>query len=133
MQKMVIEIDGKSLVGDVEVIDGTLWARIGGRTLTYIPPVKETRRGSRAGAGASGTDVIAPMPGKIIKLAVEVGATVTAQQVAVVMEAMKMEYTLKFAASGKVAGLFCKPGDQVALGQTLVKIKVESVEQEKFP
>ncbi len=122
MRKIAVEVDGKQVEGEVEIIDGTLWARVGGRTLTYAPPIKESRKG-RAGAAGSPTDVVAPMPGKIIKIAVDVGAKVAAHQVAIVMEAMKMEYTLKFAVAGKVESLSCRTGDQVALGQTLVKIQ----------
>jgi biotin carboxyl carrier protein len=65
------------------------------------------------------------MPGKIIKILVEPGSKVTTGQVMLVMEAMKMEYTLKAQAEGIVEKIECAPGQQVALGQLLVKMEVE--------
>jgi biotin carboxyl carrier protein len=43
------------------------------------------------------------------------------------MEAMKMEYTLKADAPGKVEKVTAKAGDQVTLGQLLVKLNLSEV------
>ena len=103
--------------------DGTLWLHLNGETYTVVPPKPKSRRGAGAG-GPAPTDIMAPMPGKIIKLHAKVGDEVTSGQVLLVMEAMKMEYTLKASASGTVEQLECEAGQQVTLGQRLVKLKL---------
>jgi len=61
-----------------------------------------------------------PMPGKIVQVLVEAGATVKRGAALVVMEAMKMEQTLLAAADGKVAAVNVSVGDQVEAGAALV-------------
>jgi propionyl-CoA carboxylase alpha chain len=64
----------------------------------------------------------APMPGKVIRVEVETGATVKAGHVLLVLEAMKMEHTLKAPHDGTVIEVDCRPGDQVEAGAVLVVI-----------
>ncbi|MNU08488.1 2-oxoglutarate carboxylase large subunit [compost metagenome] len=66
------------------------------------------------------------MPGKVTKLLLGVGSAVQAGQAVLVMEAMKMEYTLKSEIAGTIETIECAAGDQVVLGKTLVKIKPAS-------
>ena len=63
------------------------------------------------------------MPGKISKVFFKNGDAVTTGQVLVVMEAMKMEYSLKSAMDGKIKGLSVTAGDQVDLGDLLIEIE----------
>jgi 3-methylcrotonyl-CoA carboxylase alpha subunit len=126
MKRLSLEIDGKIVEGWAEKIGTTVWAHVGGRTIRYEPPRKESRRGSRGAVSKAAGDIAAPMPGKINKISVSPGDVVQAHQVLVVMEAMKMEYTLKAAADGIVASIHCAQGDQVALGQLLVKIELSA-------
>ncbi|SEQ42267.1 3-methylcrotonyl-CoA carboxylase alpha subunit [Solimonas aquatica] len=67
----------------------------------------------------------APMPGKIIALLCEPGATVEAGAPLLVMEAMKMEHTLKAPARGLLRGFHCALGEQVAEGTQLVDFSAE--------
>ena len=62
------------------------------------------------------------MPGKVLKLAVGEGATVSAGDVLVVLEAMKMEHELVAPAAGTVAELRVAEGDQVDAGSALAII-----------
>jgi len=64
----------------------------------------------------------APMPGKIIAIAVAVGDTVRKGDALLVMEAMKMEHTIYAPADGSVSELFYQVGDQVAEGLELIAI-----------
>jgi len=66
--------------------------------------------------------LVAPMPGKVIKLAVEAGAVVEAGDVLVVLEAMKMEHELVAPTAGTVAELKVGEGDQVDAGAALAVI-----------
>jgi biotin carboxyl carrier protein len=63
------------------------------------------------------------MPGKILRVESVVGQKVKTGQVLVVMEAMKMEYTLTSAMAGEVSEVACQAGDQVKLGQALITLK----------
>jgi biotin carboxyl carrier protein len=74
-----------------------------------------------AHAAASG-DVTAPMPGKIVSVAVEPGAAVDARALLVVLEAMKMEHRIEAPVAGTVREVRVKPGELVSGGATLVTI-----------
>lgn len=63
-----------------------------------------------------------PMPGKILKIFVKVGDEVKAGTPILVMEAMKMEHTIKASKAGKIEKIHFKEGDQVQGGVELVKL-----------
>ncbi len=72
-------------------------------------------------AGASAGDrVLAPMPGRIVLIKTNVGDTVEAQQEVLVMEAMKMELTLKAPRAGVIAEIRVGVGDFVEADAALV-------------
>ena len=66
------------------------------------------------------THVGAPMPGVISTLAVHAGQDVTAGDVLVSIEAMKMETALHAERDGKVAEVLVKAGDQIDAKDLLV-------------
>jgi propionyl-CoA carboxylase alpha chain len=63
--------------------------------------------------------LVAPMPGKVIRLAVSEGASVTRGDVVAVLEAMKMEHELTATAAGTVSELRVSEGDQVDSGAVI--------------
>lgn len=63
-----------------------------------------------------------PMPGKILKIFVNVGDAVEAGTPILVMEAMKMEHTIKASKNGVIEKIFFKEGEQIAGGVELVKL-----------
>jgi acetyl/propionyl-CoA carboxylase alpha subunit len=67
--------------------------------------------------------VLAPMPGTVIKVLVEEGATVTARQLLVVLEAMKMETPLTSPYDATVRAVHVAEGDRVAGGAVLVELE----------
>lgn len=107
---------------EAQVIKDTLWVHFNGRTFA-VDAQPQSRRRKKAGGGASSDTVLAPMPGKVTKILVNVGQEITKGQAVLVMEAMKMEYTLKAEIAGKISHIDCKTGDQVVLGKALVKIE----------
>ena len=62
----------------------------------------------------------APMPGKVIALVAQPGATVEKGAPLLVLEAMKMEHTISAPRKGVVKGFRFAPGDQVSDGADLV-------------
>jgi propionyl-CoA carboxylase alpha chain len=67
--------------------------------------------------------LIAPMPGKVIDLMVEVGSKIKKGETLVVLEAMKMEHAIKAIEDGVIDELFIKNNDQVENGALLMVIK----------
>ena len=72
------------------------------------------------GQDARNRTLIAPLPGKISRVAVEPGATVNAGDTLLVIEAMKMENEFKAAAAGIVAEVRVAPGQAVNAGDVLI-------------
>ncbi|KAL6041677.1 Methylcrotonoyl-CoA carboxylase subunit alpha, mitochondrial [Balamuthia mandrillaris] len=69
--------------------------------------------------------LFAPMPGKIIKVIVKPGQRVQKGQPVVIMEAMKMEHTIRSAEDGVVKSVHCAPEEFVANKHCLVRMEGE--------
>jgi biotin carboxyl carrier protein len=79
---------------------------------------------SGVGVGPSGpAPLVAPMPGMIVRVAVEIGDTVVAGQGLVVMEAMKMENELRATSAGVVRAILAVPGTAVEKGSILLELE----------
>ena len=82
------------------------------------------RQLSAATSGPAGpAPLVAPMPGLIVRVNVEVGSQVEAGQGLVVMEAMKMENELRTSAAGVVKAVRVKPDVAVERGAILVELE----------
>src|SRR4051795_10630044 len=94
-------------------------------------PVAVTLNGRRrwgrkddGGAAGSGPQrLVAPMPGKVVRVLVKVGDTVAARQPVVVVEAMKMENELRATREGTVAEIQVREGMSVEAGALLLVIQ----------
>ena len=81
------------------------------------------RRGSLGRAGSSGPRrIVAPMPGRIVKVLVKPGEAVAARQGLVVVEAMKMENELRAPGPGTVTEVKVTEGASVEANAVLVVI-----------
>jgi len=69
---------------------------------------------------------LASMPGRILKVLVEAGATVARGDILVVMEAMKMEHEITAPTAGHVADVRVAVGEQVDAGAILVVVEPEA-------
>ena len=74
-------------------------------------------------SGSGPQHIVAPMPGKIVRVAVTPGETVRARQTVVVIEAMKMENELRAGRDGTVGELHVREGASVEAGALLVVIQ----------
>ena len=73
------------------------------------------------GPGGSVGGLLAPMNGTIVTLIAEVGKPVAADSPLLIMEAMKMEHTIRAPAEGRVEQFFFQPGDLVSGGVELLQ------------
>jgi biotin carboxyl carrier protein len=79
------------------------------------------KRGDTA-TGSGPQRVVAPMPGKVVRVAAAAGAAVEARQPLVVIEAMKMENELRASRPGVVAEVHVKEGESVEAGALLLVV-----------
>lgn len=89
-------------------------------SLTVVPRFTDP-----ADAVASGS-LLAPMPGTVVSVAVEKGQQVAAGQPVLVLEAMKMQHTVRAPGAGIVTDLPVTPGDQVAASEVLAVVASRS-------
>lgn len=71
---------------------------------------------------AGGPGLFAAMPGKVVKVLVEIGTVVETGQAVLILESMKMETELTAAVSGTVAAIHVQDGQLVGQGDALVDI-----------
>ncbi|NJR79817.1 acetyl/propionyl/methylcrotonyl-CoA carboxylase subunit alpha [Sphingomonas corticis] len=81
------------------------------------------RAAGGAGAAAGDGAILAPMPGRVIAVAVTAGEQVAKGQRLVTLEAMKMEQNLVAPFDGTVAELAAEEGRQVVEGHMLVRVR----------
>ncbi len=85
--------------------------------------VHEQPRTLRVDDHAHDGDITSPMPGSVIAVQAEIGATVSKGDPLVVVEAMKMEHTLTAPMDGTVADVLVRVGQQVAVDELLVQVQ----------
>jgi biotin carboxyl carrier protein len=117
-------LEGRSYEARIESGDGRVVVFIEGHR--FEVQVADPRRWSRQ-AARGGTDerlnVVAPMPGKIVRLLVAPGDAVAAEQGLLVVEAMKMQNEMKAPKAGHVVSLPARVGATVAAGEVLATIE----------
>ena len=142
-----IFLDGKAINADAtRVADGTISVLLDGQSfVVHVTPTLEGKiklqsgpheftaelqdprawQGRRHGAlEAEGRQqIIAPMPGKVIRVLVEAGEEVEAGQGLVVVEAMKMQNEIRSPKKGKVERLLAKKGQNVNAGDILAVVE----------
>ncbi|MGK2913659.1 MAG: acetyl/propionyl/methylcrotonyl-CoA carboxylase subunit alpha, partial [Porticoccaceae bacterium] len=113
-------IDGHRLRATVVAHDGhySLFTDAGAAQFAVIKPDTGDADGDHADAGLT-----APMTGTIVAHAVAAGALVEKGAAMIIMEAMKMEHTIRAPANGTVVEFFCQPGDLVNGGAELLRFE----------
>ena len=103
-----------SINGNTAVVNGK----------TFQVELNSVSNGSSPSAETSDQSVAitAEMPGKVIRLLVDIGTTISEGDSILVLEAMKMEMPISATTSGTLTEISVSPGDQVAAGDTLALI-----------
>jgi biotin carboxyl carrier protein len=95
----------------------------GRRFKVEVRDPRDASPGSRGAIATGRQNVAAPMPGKVVRVLVEVGESVEAGQGLVVVEAMKMQNEMKASHPGRVVEIRAQAGATVGAGDTLVVLE----------
>ena len=107
--------------GSKDTFDVTIHGR--SHEVTIVDP-KRLRSGQNSDRHHHGVaEILAPMPGKIVRVQTKAGATVEKGEGVVVMEAMKMQNEMKSPRAGVVVSINVEPGDTVYAGDVLAVIE----------
>ena len=94
------------------------WVASEGQVLALV---EEPRFPDLAARGVAG-GLTAPMPGKVVKVLVITGEVVVAGAALVVLEAMKMEHTVRASGAGTVRAIHVVAGEQVVADRLLAVV-----------
>jgi methylmalonyl-CoA carboxyltransferase small subunit len=126
--KLQITINGKTYTAEVEVLEGDSTTRKSGAdshqstSATPMPPIGAyTPASTSAKIDVSEKLYRSPLTGLVIKVNVKPGQQVEANELIIVLEAMKMETSITAHHAGKVKSVKVAPGDSVKLNQVLVE------------
>jgi biotin carboxyl carrier protein len=92
---------------------------VGPASFEFKPAEAAARRRAR---GLAASEILAPMPGKVLKVLVRDGDLVEARQALVVIEAMKMETTLAAETAALVKHVRVEEGQTVDHGAVLIEL-----------
>jgi methylmalonyl-CoA carboxyltransferase small subunit len=128
--KLKITVDGKVYEVDVEVSEPEP------PQPGYVPPAVPTTRVPAAGPAPSAPPTPSSAPvadeskvcrspcaGVVVRVSAQVGQAIQANDVLLVLEAMKMETAISSPLAGKVAKVHVGVGDAVQAGQVLVEFE----------
>jgi biotin carboxyl carrier protein len=104
---------------------GELLVGLDGRSIAVTVNARRTRRGGtdRALHADGEQEIVAPMPGRVVRVLVAAGDQVADRQAVIVVEAMKMENELRAPRAGRVKHVAVTPGMSVDGGRVLIVIE----------
>ena len=115
--KYQVKVDGKVFEVEVEKVGGG-YQSLTPASLTAAPAAPAAAPAASGGSG----DVVAPMPGTVLKVNVNSGDTVASGDVILILEAMKMENEIVAPCAGKVT-LNVKAGETVDTDALLASVE----------
>jgi len=116
--------DGNWVRAEVTPTRDGAWVSLDGETI-FVPLLDRKPRG---GAALSGQGPVSPMPGVVVRVDVVEGQTVQEGDVLAVVEAMKMEHSVRAGNPGTVTKVLVSAGDRVEGGALLAEVSSEEDE-----
>ena len=119
-EQLLIEHQGMRRAHLAVRSEGTLYLRWDGEmhAVSLFDPIAAVEANQSHQGGLT-----APMNGSIVRVLVDVGQSVEAGTQLVVLEAMKMEHSIRAPQAGVIKALFCQEGEMVAEGCALVELE----------
>ncbi len=106
-------------------IGSRLELALNGQRFPLEPSTPAASQGSKSQPGTRPGIITAPMHGKLVELCVLPGDRVEPETVVAVLEAMKSRVGVRAGQAGVVKTVTHEPGEQVAVGDTLVELRTE--------
>ncbi len=121
---LLLTIDGRTQRAVVADDGPTAWIWIDGEifALTELEPERDATK-----SGSVEDEVRSPMPGTVIVVNVQVGDEVEEGEALLIVEAMKMEYTLVSPRPGRVDRVLAVVGDRVLVDAPLIHLEPVSI------
>jgi biotin carboxyl carrier protein len=128
--KLKVTIDGKTYEVEVEASEaeqrrpGYIPPAGGAAPTRVVAPTAAQPSPPASGAVADESKVCrSPIAGIVVKVSAQVGQAIQANDVLIVLEAMKMETTITSPVAGKIAKVNAAVGDAVQGGQILIEFE----------
>jgi biotin carboxyl carrier protein len=122
-----IEISGEVVAVRVVGEGERIFVWCAGRAHEFRAPTGTTGSPRAGGIGSGRSDpsggLISPMPGRVRRILVAEGDAVTRGQVLLILEAMKMEHSIRAARDGRVVRIAFREGELVEAGVVLVEVE----------
>jgi biotin carboxyl carrier protein len=112
--KLIVTKEGRN----TKVINSGSKMVVMGKELEILLPRNSRMKGKTEVLGS----MVAPMPGKVLKIIKKLGENVKKGDAILILEAMKMEHTIKADQDGKIEKIYFQEGEQVSHGAVLVKL-----------
>ena len=120
--RLRLSVDGRTSTATVVEHGSDVTVFMDGAAFEFAMP---DRLADETDGDAGGDKVVSPMPGLIRQVTAQPGATVAKGEALIVVEAMKMEHTLRSPRDGVVESVFVAPGEQVVDGSVLLALVPE--------
>ena len=116
---ITLQLRGRTLRLLYEIVGGHIHVAYNGDTYEFIPAELEADDESVTAASFT-PEVVSPMPGKVLEVMIAPGDSVDADQPLLLLEAMKMEQTVRASAPACVVAVHVEAGAMVGPGEVLV-------------
>lgn len=119
--KMQVSIDGEKQTCIITEYAGNYWITDGNHTQAFKAPMRMTGSSEH-----TSNPFAAPMNATLVEVRVKANEAIEANQVLLVLEAMKMELPIKAFAKGRIKKVLYQVGDQVKAGMDLIELFEDS-------
>ena len=123
IKNILVKHKGKNFFIKAERIKGQIWFHLKGQIFVLSSKTAPKKaKGSFPLEEIKNTNILSPMPGKIVQIPVAAGGAVEEGQTLLILSSMKMEYTVKSPGKGVVRSLNVRQGDKVSSDQKLMEL-----------
>jgi glutaconyl-CoA/methylmalonyl-CoA decarboxylase subunit gamma len=120
MKKFNITVNGQAYEVEVAEVGGAAPAAPAARPAAAAPAAAPAPAAAATPVPAGAKTITAPMPGKVLSVAVKAGQAVKKGDILLVLEAMKMANEITCPADGTVADVRVAAGQMVKVGEVLI-------------